>query len=232
MTDSHTPFEGSARTVLVADDHPLFRAALRHAVEQALPGARVVELSSHAALRAAAQSHSEADLVLLDLMMPDSRSFGPLAWLRSQHSAMAVIVVSANESVAVMQSALELGAAGYVPKSSPLPELVAAIRLVADCGQSFPPQVYAAPPRAAATGFPELGSRLASLTPQQFRVLELVAQGLLNKQIAAELGITEQTTKAHVSAALAKLGARNRTQATLAFKSLEIQDADQLSFEG
>lgn len=232
MTDSDTPLESGARTVLVADDHPLFRAALRHAVEQALPGARVVELASHAALRAAAQAHSEADLVLLDLMMPDSRSFAPLAWLRSQHSAMAVIVVSANESLEVMQSALELGAAGYVPKSAPLPELVAAIRLVADCGQSFPPQVYSAPPRAVASEIPELGSRLASLTPQQFRVLELVAQGLLNKQIAAELGITEQTTKAHVSAALAKLGARNRTQATLAFRSLEIQDADQLSFEG
>lgn len=217
--------------MLVADDHPLFRAALHHAVEQALPGARVVELSSHAALRAAARAHSEADLVLLDLMMPDSRSFAPLAWLRSQHPAIAVVVVSANESPGVMQRALELGAAGYVPKSAPLPQLVTAIRAVADCGQWFLPQVLSAP-REDASGAPDLGARLATLTPQQFRVLELVAQGLLNKQIAAELDITEQTTKAHVSAALAKLGARNRTQATLAFKSLEIQDADQLSFEG
>ncbi len=222
--------EATHRTVLIADDHPLFRAALRRAVEEAVGSANVFEAADADSLRAAAARAPDADLVLLDLMMPGSRSFAPLAWLRSQHAGMAVIVVSANESTAVARAALEFGAAGYVPKSAPLTDLVAAIRTVLEFGQWFPAAALAAaaPPT---TGPAAIAARLASLTPQQYRVLELLALGKLNKQIAAELGITEQTTKAHVSAALAKLGARNRTQATLAFKSLEIQEADQLSLE-
>jgi DNA-binding NarL/FixJ family response regulator len=223
--------EPARRTVLIADDHPLFRAALRRAVEEAVGDAVVIEAADADSLRAAAVRAPDADLVLLDLMMPGSRSFAPLAWLRSQHSGMAVIVVSANENAAVARAALEFGAAGFVPKSAPLGDLVAAIRTVLGFGQWFPPaalEATAPPTRGPAA----IAARLASLTPQQYRVLELLALGKLNKQIAAELGITEQTTKSHVSAALAKLGARNRTQATLAFKSLEIQDADQLSLEG
>lgn len=217
------------RTVLIADDHPLFRAALRRAIEDAVEETVVIEAADAETLRAAASGAPEADLVLLDLMMPGSRSFAPLAWLRSQHPGMAVIVVSANESAAVARAALAFGAAGYVPKSAPLTDLVAAIRTVLDCGQWFPAAALDAPDASA--GLAAMAARLASLTPQQFRVLELLALGKLNKQIAAELGITEQTTKAHVSAALAKLGARNRTQATLAFRSLDLQDTEPLSLE-
>ncbi|MGE0583352.1 MAG: response regulator [Steroidobacteraceae bacterium] len=217
------------RTVLIADDHPLFRAALRRAIEDAVEEADVIEAADAETLRAAARGAPDTDLVLLDLMMPGSRSFAPLAWLRSQHPGMAVVVVSASESAAVARAALAFGAAGYVPKSAPLADLVAAIRTVLDCGQWFPAAALAAP--EASAGLTAMAARLASLTPQQYRVLELLALGKLNKQIAAELGITEQTTKAHVSAALAKLGARNRTQATLAFRSLEIQDPDPLSLE-
>lgn len=216
------------RTVLIADDHPLFRAALRRAVEEALGQTVVVEAADAGALRAAAAQAPDADLVLLDLMMPDSRSFAPLAWLRSLYPGMAVIVVSADENPAVMRAAFEFGAAGYVPKSAPLADLVAAIRAVVDFGQWFPPAAFAEEVRPAPAA--NMAARLASLTPQQFRVLELLALGKLNKQIAAELGITEQTTKAHVSAALAKLGARNRTQATLVFRSLD-HGADQTSLE-
>ncbi|MBX3695974.1 MAG: response regulator transcription factor [Steroidobacteraceae bacterium] len=216
------------RTILIADDHPLFRAALRRAVEEAIGAAQVHEAADAGALRAAAARSPEADLVLLDLMMPGSRSFATLAWLRSQHPTMAVIVVSANESTAVARAALEFGAAGYVPKSAPLAELVEAIRTVLGFGQWFPAAALA--DTTPAQGDPAaIAARLASLTPQQYRVLELLAQGQLNKQIAAELGITEQTTKAHVSATLAKLGARNRTQATLLYRSLEIQGAEPLS---
>lgn len=222
--------EPARRTVLIADDHPLFRAALRRAVEEALGAAEVIEVHDAESLRTAAARAPDIDLVLLDLMMPGSRSFAPLAWLRSQHATMAVIVVSANESAAVARAALEFGAAGYVPKSAPLGDLVDAIRKVLAFGQWFPAAALEES-ATAETGPTVIARRLASLTPQQYRVLELLARGKLNKQIAAELGITEQTIKAHVSAALAKLGARNRTQATLAFKSLEIQDTDALSLE-
>ncbi len=222
--------EPACRTVLIADDHPLFRAALRRAVLEALGTAEVIEVADAGSLRAAATQSPDTDLVLLDLMMPGSRSFAPLAWLRSQHPTMAVIVVSANESAAVARAALEFGAAGYVPKSAPLDDLVAAIRTVLAFGQWFAAAALEAT-AVTASGPAAVAARLASLTPQQYRVLELLARGKLNKQIAAELGITEQTTKAHVSATLAKLGARNRTQATLVFRSLEIHDTDSLSLE-
>jgi DNA-binding NarL/FixJ family response regulator len=207
--------------VLVADDHPLFRAALRQALAQALPDADVIEAHDVATMRAAAATLPEPDLVLLDLLMPGARSLAPLAWLRNQFPGTAVLIVSANEDPDVIRRSQAFGAAGYVVKSAAQAELIDAIRAVANCGQWFP----AAPatlPRQASGARESLAARLNSLTPQQYRVLELVAQGRLNKQIAAELAIEETTVKAHVSAALAKLGVRNRTQASLALRELEI----------
>ena len=207
--------------VLIADDHPLFRAALRLALMQAVPDAEIVEAHDVDTLRAAASTPPEPELVLLDLLMPGARSFAPLTWLRNQFPGTAVMIVSANEDPEVIRQAQIFGAAGYVPKSIAQADLIAAIRTVADCGQWFPPGVTASVRRL--TGDRELlAARLNSLTPQQYRVLELVAMGRLNKQIAAELSIEETTVKAHVSAALAKLGVRNRTQASLAFREMEI----------
>lgn len=213
----------TAPVVVLADDHPLFRAALRQAVLQVAPDATLREAADADGLRTAVQSAPEVDLVLLDLMMPGSRSFAELAWLRSQFPGVAVLVVSATEDAGVVRQARAFGAAGYVPKSTPLPQLVDAIRTVLDGGEWLPAVAAGGDARRA-----DLAAKLASLTPQQFRVLELLARGRLNKQIAAELGISEQTTKAHVSATLAKLGARNRTQATLLYRELEIDASDQM----
>jgi DNA-binding NarL/FixJ family response regulator len=210
--------------VLVADDHPLFRAALRLALAQAVPDAEVAEAHDIESLRASASAKPEPDLVLLDLLMPGARSFAPLTWLRSQFPGTAVMIVSANEDPEVIRRAQAFGAAGYVVKSAAQAELISAIRAVADCGQWFPPGI-AATARHAEDSRESLAARLSSLTPQQYRVLELVARGRLNKQIAAELSIEETTVKAHVSAALAKLGARNRTQASFLFRELEISQA-------
>jgi DNA-binding NarL/FixJ family response regulator len=204
--------------VLVADDHPLFRAALRQALAQAVPDAEAVEAHDVETLRAAMAAPPEPDLVLLDLLMPGARSFAPLAWLRNQHPGTAVMIVSANEDPDVIRRARIFGAAGYVMKSAAPAELIAAIRAVTDCGLWFPPGIA---PRGG-DDRESLAARLNSLTPQQYRVLELVARGRLNKQIAAELSIEETTVKAHVSAALAKLGVRNRTKASFLFRDLEI----------
>jgi DNA-binding NarL/FixJ family response regulator len=213
---------------LIADDHPLFRAALRQAVLQAVPDAEIDEAQDVDSLRAHAAA--EPDVVLLDLLMPGGRSFAPLAWLRSQYPGTAVIIVSATEGASIVRHAQAFGAAAYVPKSASPSDLVAAIEAVAGCGQWFPSL-----PPGASRGPPdprqELARRLATLTPQQYRVLELVAVGRLNKQIAADLGIEETTVKAHVSAALAKLGVRNRTQASMVFRDLEISDTDQLTLD-
>lgn len=207
--------------VLIADDHPLFRAALRLALAEAAPQAAVVEAHDVETLRAAASSAPEPDLVLLDLLMPGAKSFAPLAWLRNQFPGTAVMIVSANEDPEVIRRARDFGAAGYVVKSASTQELIDAIRTIVNCGQWFPPGI-AAMARRAEGSRETLATRLNSLTPQQYRVLELVAQGRLNKQIAAELSIEETTVKAHVSAALAKLGVRNRTQASIVFRDLEI----------
>lgn len=212
--------------VLIADDHPLFRAALRQALAQAVPDAETIEAHDVDSLRAAASTAPEPDLVLLDLLMPGARSFAPLAWLRNQFPGMAVMIVSANEDPDVISQARIFGAAGYVPKSVAPADLITAIRAVADCGQWFPPGTMSLT-RRPAEGKALLAAQLNSLTPQQYRVLELVALGRLNKQIAAELSIEETTVKAHVSAALAKLGVRNRTQASLVFRELEITDIAQ-----
>ena len=212
--------------VLIADDHPLFRAALKQAVMQVLPDAELLEAEDVESLRLRAAA--ELDLVLLDLLMPGGASFAPLTWLRSQHPGTAVMIVSATESAEVVRQAQLFGAAAYVPKSAPPAELVAAIRAVVECRQWFP---VSAQQRNVADARQDLASRLASLTPQQYRVLELVAIGRLNKQIAGTLGIEETTVKAHVSAALAKLGVRNRTQASLVFRELEIRDSDQLALD-
>lgn len=211
--------------VLVADDHPLFRAALRLALTQAVPDAEIAEAHDVESLRAAMGAAPEPDLVLLDLLMPGAKSFAPLAWLRNQHPGTAVMIVSANEDPEVIRRAQVFGAAGYVVKSAAQSELISAIRAVADCGQWFPAGIVATV-RRAEDRRGTLAARLNSLTPQQYRVLELVARGRLNKQIAAELAIEESTVKAHVSAALAKLGVRNRTQASLAFRELEIAQGD------
>ncbi|MBX3702284.1 MAG: response regulator transcription factor [Steroidobacteraceae bacterium] len=207
--------------VLIADDHPLYRAALRLALSEAVPQAQIVEAHDVESLRAAASEPPEPDLVLLDLLMPGARSLAPLAWLRNQFPGTAVMIVSANEDPEVIRRAQEFGAAGYVVKSASTAELIHAIRAVADCGQWFPPGI-AAMARRSEGSRATLATRLNSLTPQQYRVLELVARGRLNKQIAAELSIEETTVKAHVSAALAKLGVRNRTQASIVFRELEI----------
>jgi len=215
-------------SVLIADDHPLFRAALRQAVLQAIPEVVIDEAHDIASLRARAAR--EPDLVLLDLLMPGGHSFAPLTWLRSQYPGTAVMIVSATESAEVIRRARAFGAAAYVPKSAGPADLVTAIRTVVDCGQWFPPAAFE-PDRGSAAARVQLAARLASLTPQQYHVLELVALGRLNKQIASELGIEETTVKAHVSAALAKLGVRNRTQASRVFSELEISATDQLTLE-
>ncbi|MGH8251886.1 MAG: response regulator [Steroidobacteraceae bacterium] len=205
--------------VLVADDHPLFRAALRQALMQAVPDAEIIEAYDVDSLRAAMGRPPDPDLVLLDLLMPGARSFAPLAWLRNQYPGTAVMIVSANEDPEMIRRAQVFGAAGYVVKSAAPAELILAIRAVTDCGQWFPAGIMM---RRGEDRRASLAARFNSLTPQQYRVLELLASGRLNKQIAAELSIEETTVKAHVSAALAKLGVRNRTQASFLFRELEI----------
>jgi DNA-binding NarL/FixJ family response regulator len=211
--------------ILIADDHPLFRLALTQALRGVVADADIREAGALDAARAALAADDAIDLVLLDLHMPGSHGLMGLAALRAEFPAVAVVMISANDDPAVIRRALEYGAAGYIPKRADLAELARALTAVLACEDYVPPElrraVAAAEPDAADRA---LAARLAKLTPQQFKVLERVAQGRLNKQIAAELGVQERTVKAHLSAIFAKLGVRNRTQAGVALRALELTD--------
>jgi len=211
-------------TLLIADDHPLFREALRGAVARVLPGATLREADSVEKLYALVESEPDADLLLLDLNMPGAHGFSALVHLRAHHPELPVVVVSAREEPAVMRRALDHGAMGFIPKSADSATLGQALAQVLQGDRWAPPSALAAPPadadeHAAAQG-------VAGLTPQQFRVLQMLGEGLLNKQIAWELGVSEATIKAHMTAILRKLGASNRTQAVLIAGKLALEPGE------
>ena len=210
----------AAYEILIADDHPLFRSALQQALTLGLgPDVRLVEASSIAELEARLAEKGDWDLVLLDLNMPGAYGFSGLVLLRGQYPQVPVVMISAQEEAAVVARAREFGASGFIPKSSPLETIQQAVRLVLDGEVWWPPQAFETvsvsdEAKAASAG-------LASLTPQQFRVLTMVCDGLLNKQIAFELNVSEATIKAHVTAIFRKLGVRTRTQAALLLQQME-----------
>ena len=206
----------TAPLILVADDHPLFRAAVLHALGEAMSGAQVVESASAPALSQALLAHPQADLVLLDLMMPGARGFSALLHVRGEHPQVPVVVISSNDHPRVIRRAQQFGAAGFIPKSAPAESIGEAVAAVLDGGTWFPAM---AAERSDADA--ELAAKLARLTPQQFRVLMCLADGLLNMQIAHELGLAENTVKVHVTAILRKLDCYSRTQAAVLVKSLE-----------
>lgn len=214
----------AAYEILIADDHPLFRSALQQALTMGLGAdAHLVEVASIAELETRLNEKRDWDLVLLDLNMPGAYGFSGLVLLRGQYPQIPVVMVSAQEEAAVVQRSREFGASGFIPKSSPLETIQDAVRAVLDGDVWWPPQSEEAAAlsdeaRAASEG-------LASLTPQQFRVLTMVCEGLLNKQIAYELSVSEATVKAHVTAIFRKLGVRTRTQAALLLQQMESMPA-------
>ena len=207
--------------VLIADDHPLFRDALQRAVLGALPQARVHCADDVHNLMGLIEQYPDADLLLLDLHMPGARGYSALAHIRGQYPGLPIIVVSGHEEATVARRALAHGAAAYIPKSTDGSAIAEAIRRVLDGDTWLPPQLLGGhaplqPDEADAA------ARIAALTPQQFRVLTMIAEGLLNKQIAWDLGVSEATVKAHMTAIMRKLGVNNRTQVALLASQLAV----------
>ena len=206
--------------IVVADDHPLFREALQQAVGDVFGSVSFVEADSFDTLRTAAEANEDADLVLLDLDMPGAHGFSALAWLRSQFPALPVVIISATTDPRVMRRSVDFGSSGFIPKSSSLKTIATAIQSVLD-GEVWLPEAALTTEDEALREDQELAQKIATLTPQQFRVLMMLADGLLNKQIAAKLQVSEATIKAHVTAILRKMGLRSRTQAAVAARRLE-----------
>lgn len=206
---------------LIVDDHPLFREALQLAIQQAYEEAEIVEASSIAAAQETLASEQAFDLVLLDLSMPGTRGFDGLIELRAARPKQPILVVSAHEDPRIIHEAMSCGAAGYISKSVKKRDLSEAIQDVM-AGLVVLPKSYQ-PPATDGGGSREsdLAARVASLTRQQLRVLHMVRQGMLNKQIAHELGVGETTIKAHVSEIMRKLNVVSRTQAVIEVTRLD-----------
>lgn len=206
-------------TLMVADDHPLFREAIAAVIEAGLPGSRLLEAESLDEARRRAAVCDELDLMLLDLGLPDSEGLEGLRALRDTLPWLPVAILSADQERRTILDAINLGAVGYIPKSTPRRDLLAALNQLLEGQLYLPPDIMRRPPvprpPPVSAGNP-IHARLSELTDKQLEVLIRLRRGASNKVIARELEIAETTVKTHVSAILHKLGVPGRVQAILA----------------
>lgn len=200
--------------IVIGDDHPLVQAALQSALSTVLSDLEIIACQSlDEALAALTGRAEEIDLILWDLTMPGVQGFAALFILLAQFPTVPVAIISARQDAATIRRAIAYGAAGYIPKSLGLPEMADAIARILAGEIWMPPNTGGRGSIQSADL--ELAARAASLSPQQLRILAMIVDGKLNKQIAAELDIAEQTVKGHVSTILRKLGVGSRTKAAV-----------------
>lgn len=199
--------------ILIVDDHPLFVEALEQVIRTTFADAAVTKAVSIETARAALDMEGPFDLALLDLSMPGTHGLEGVIELRNRYPKLPLVVVSALEDARIVHEVMQCGAAGFISKSTRGADLGKALREVMD-GSVVVPKDYH-PPAPGAGMSSELAARIATLTPQQARVLQMLRQGMLNKQIAYDLGVGETTVKAHVSEILRKLKVNSRTQAVI-----------------
>lgn len=203
----------------IADDHPLFRAALIQAAKKSLPLSEIIEAECFDDVITVIKNNSDLELLFLDLNMPGNNGFMGLSKILNAYPDIQVIMVSAIEDSEVICQAIDLGASGYIPKSASLDEISIAIQYVLN-GETWLPKGINLDEQKPSQE-KELANKLSKLTPAQYRVLQMIADGLLNKQIAYEMNIQEPTVKNHVSAILQKLSVNNRTQAGMILQQLK-----------
>jgi DNA-binding NarL/FixJ family response regulator len=212
---------------LIIDDHPLFGEALSNAIRHSHPDARIYEANSVEQALAVLASRSDIDLALLDLLLPDAVGFSGLKRIRDRHPRLPVAIVSSEEDNQTIREALQLGAVGYLPKSTSLGELSQAIAQVLSGSVSAPKDFVAtrSPKHSETEG--TLSERIKKLSPQQNRVLHLITRGLQNREIAIEMKLSESTVKAHVTEILRKLKlfSRNKAITELGKNALALPEA-------
>ena len=219
--------------ILIVDDHPLIREALRHVLTVLDDRFELIEAQNCAEALAAADTYPDLDLVLLDLALPDVDGFQALSQLREQHPGVPVVVLSASEQPETVMRAIDAGAMGFIPKTSSNQSLIDALRLVMSGGVYLPLEVLhqhqGAPEPAlrraaqARQAGEALSPREIGLTARQADVLALLVQGKPNKLICRELNLAEGTVKIHMTAILKTLNVSNRTQAVIAVGKLGLQ---------
>lgn len=211
--------------IIIADDHPLFRNALRQALSSTFNNTQWYEADSAEALQKLMdKAPAVYDLILLDLQMPGSHGYSTLIHMRSHYPDIPVVIISAHEDINTVSRAIHYGSSGFIPKSSSMETLAEALNAVLYGDIWLPKGTQIVPVSDDATD--QMAGKLSDLTPQQYKVLQMFAEGLLNKQIAYDFGVSEATIKAHATAIFRKLGVRNRTQAVIALKQLEMEKVD------
>jgi DNA-binding NarL/FixJ family response regulator len=208
---------------IVADDHPLFRSAMKQAVEGIL-GNNILESSTFDETFNLLENNPDVELVFLDLKMPGNQGLLGLTSIRNAFPDVLVVIVSAEENPALIRKSIDFGSSGYIPKSTPLPVIASAVQQILEGEIWLPADLAEQVPGNVDGTERQFARRLEQLTPHQFTVLKMLADGLLNKQIAYELNVSESTIKQHVSAVLHKLGFNNRTQAGVLFKQVMGED--------
>jgi len=214
--------------VIIADDHPLFRAALSDTLSRELKEMTLVEAADFSQLQSQAEAYPNAKLAVVDLHMPGAHGFSSLIFLTAHFPQIPVLMISANDADDIIRRAADHGATGFLSKSASVETIRNAVSDVSRGRLCFPSHVDLSIPEVTDEES-DIAAALASLTPQQFRVATMLSQGLLNKQIAYELEVTEATIKAHITEVFKKLGVHSRTQAALALGQLDlasVNDAD------
>ncbi|GAL23238.1 response regulator transcription factor [Vibrio maritimus] len=203
-------------TIIIADDHPLFRNALFQSVHMAISGANLLEADSLESLLSLLEKSEEPDLILLDLKMPGANGMSGLIHLRADYPDIPIVVISASEEPSIVSQVKMHGAFGFIPKSSDMRALISALNQVLEGEPYFPAELL-----VDSNESNDLAEKIATLTPQQYKVLGMLSDGLLNKQIAYDLNVSEATIKAHMTAIFRKLGVKNRTQAVILLQQTE-----------
>ncbi|MBD8905861.1 response regulator [Methylorubrum zatmanii] len=211
--------------LLVVDDHPLFREALASAIALAFPKAELHEADGIRAACDILGQNPAIDLTLLDLSMQGVTGFDGLDTIRARFPRVPILIVSGLTEPRIMQEAVRHGAAGFVPKAVDKATLTRAISEVLGGALFMPPDLAPAPVPARSADKAPVAERVARLTPQQMRVLAMIRQGKLNKQIAHELQVGDSTVKAHVSEILRKLEVISRTQIVIETAYLDFDQA-------
>ena len=208
--------------LLIADDHPLYRDALRISLASRLPDTQILEACDMSTTLEQLQHNPEIDLLLLDLHMPGSDDLFGLLHIRKLHPDIPVAVVSGLEQVEIASKVMDAGAMGFIPKTTPAEQLVDVIDQMM-MGETWVPERMEGQMGEMDAEFSALADKVATLTPAQYRVLCLLREGLLNKQIGYQLGIAEKTVKTHITSVLRKLEITNRTQAVLIANQLKLE---------
>lgn len=215
----------NARKVIIADDHPLFRDALKQAVSGAFGDIEIISCGAFSTLQRSIESHNDSDLILLDLHMPGAVGFSALRYLGLRCPNIPVAIVSAHEEPEVVLQAIKHGAAGFIAKSSPLSAIIESVQNVLMGDIVLPEGIDTSKAAMNAPAKEDLHEKIQRLTPKQFRVLMMLIDGRINREIADELCVTEATIKAHLTEIFKKLEVSNRTQAaTVAAAYLEVEE--------